>query len=112
LEKDSVSVTIQKWPSKLSLAGILNHGKEERSMSTETVEAVYEHGSFRIVAPADLNFVEGQKVRLVVEPMERRPDEILALAAGVYDGLTCEETASIEEHLRRRQDFFGESVPE
>jgi len=40
-------------------------------MTTETVEAVYEHGSFRRVAPADLKLAEGQKVRLVVEPIEQ-----------------------------------------
>ena len=74
-------------------------------MTTETVEAVFEHGSFRPVAPVDLKLAEGQKVRLVVEPIEK-PDDILALAAEVYEGLTDVQIDSIEEHSRRRDDFF------
>jgi predicted DNA-binding antitoxin AbrB/MazE fold protein len=76
-------------------------------MTTETVEAVYEHGGFRIVAPDDLKLVEGQKVRLVVEPIEK-PEDILALATQVYEGLTDAQIDSIEEHARRRGDFFGD----
>lgn len=79
-------------------------------MTTETVEAVYEHGAFRLVAPVDLKLTEGQKVRLVVEPIEK-PDDILSLAARVYDELTDEQIDSIEEHSRRRGDFFGEKAP-
>jgi predicted DNA-binding antitoxin AbrB/MazE fold protein len=80
------------------------------SMTTETVEAVYEQGAFRLVAPVDLKLAEGQKVRLVVEPIEK-PDDILALAARVYEELTDEQINSIEEHSRRRADFFGDEGP-
>ena len=76
-------------------------------MATETIEAVYERGSFRPIAPVDMNFAEGQKVRLVVEQIEN-PDDILALAAQMYDGLNDEQIDSIEQHLRRRENFFGE----
>jgi predicted DNA-binding antitoxin AbrB/MazE fold protein len=77
-------------------------------MATETIEAVYEHGNFRPIAlPQDMNLTEGQKVRLVVEPIEK-PDDILALAAQVYEGLTDEQINSIEQHSRRRGNFFGE----
>jgi len=79
-------------------------------MTTETVEAVYEHGGFRLVAPVDLKLPEGQKVRLMVEPIEQA-DDILALAARVYEGLPDDEIDSIEEHTRRREDFFGERTP-
>jgi predicted DNA-binding antitoxin AbrB/MazE fold protein len=79
-------------------------------MKTETIEAVYEHGSFRPVAPADLELEEGQKVRLVVEPIEK-PDDRLALAARVYEGLTDEQTDSIEQHMARREEFFDERTP-
>jgi predicted DNA-binding antitoxin AbrB/MazE fold protein len=70
-------------------------------MKTETIEAVYEHGSFRPVAPADLELAEGQKVRLVVEPIEE-PGDVLALAARVYEGLTDEQIDVIEQHMARR----------
>lgn len=76
-------------------------------MTTETIEAVYERGGFRLVAPIDLKLAEGQRVRLVVEPMEQYED-ILELAMRVYEGLTDDEIDSIEEHIRRREDFFGE----
>ncbi len=76
-------------------------------MATETIEAVYEHGSFRPIAPVDLDFTEGQKVRLVVEQIGN-PDDILALAAQVYEGLSDEQIDSIEQHSRRRENFFGE----
>lgn len=70
-------------------------------MKTETIEAVYERGSFRAVAPADLELAEGQKVRLVVQPLEE-PGDMLALAARVYEGLTDEHIDSFERHMARR----------
>ena len=76
-------------------------------MATETIEAVYEHGSFRPVAPVDMNFAEGQKVRLVIEQIGN-PDDILALAAQVYEGLSDDQIDSIEQNRRRRENFFGE----
>ncbi len=76
-------------------------------MATETIEAVYEHGSFRPIAPVDMNFTEGQKVRLVVEQIGD-PDDILALAVQVYEGLSDEQIDSIEQLSRRGENFFGE----
>jgi predicted DNA-binding antitoxin AbrB/MazE fold protein len=69
-------------------------------MKTETIEAVYEHGGFRVIAPADLELAEGQKVRLVIEPIEK-PDDVLALATRVYEGLTDEQIDSLERHMAR-----------
>jgi predicted DNA-binding antitoxin AbrB/MazE fold protein len=79
-------------------------------METETIEAVYEHGGFRPITPLDIDLVEGQKVRLVVESMVK-PDDILALATQVYEGLSDDQIDSIEQHTRRREDFFGERAP-
>ena len=79
-------------------------------MKTETIEAVYEHGGFRVIAPADIELAEGQKVRLTVEPIEE-PDDVLALARRVYDGLTDEQIDSLEQHTGRREDFFDERTP-
>ena len=78
-------------------------------MKTETIEAVYEHGSFRLVAPTDVELTEGQKVRLVVQPIEE-PGDVLALAARVYEGLTDEQIDAIEQHTARREDFFGKRM--
>jgi predicted DNA-binding antitoxin AbrB/MazE fold protein len=76
-------------------------------MATETIEAVYEHGGFRPIAPVDMDLAEGQKVRLVVEPIDK-PDDILALAAEVSEDLSEAQIDYIERHVRRREDFFGE----
>lgn len=79
-------------------------------MTSESIEAVYEPGTFRLVTPVDLKLVDGQKVRLVVKPIEK-PDDVLALAVRVYEGLTDDQIDSIEEIIRRREDFFGEGTP-
>lgn len=76
-------------------------------METETIEAIYEQGAFRVVTPGKLKIIEGQKVRLLVEPI-REPEDILALVTQVYDGLTDDQIDSIEQHIRRREDFFGD----
>jgi len=78
-------------------------------MKTETIEAIYEHGGFRVIAPTDLELAEGRKVRLVIEPMEK-PDDVLALARRVYEGLTDEQIDSLEQHTARREDFFGKRI--
>jgi len=80
-------------------------------MTTGSIEAVYEHGGFRPINPVDVDLMEGQKVRLMVEPIEK-PDDILALAARVYEGLREDQIDSIEQHIRRREDFFGERTSE
>jgi predicted DNA-binding antitoxin AbrB/MazE fold protein len=79
------------------------------TMATESIEAVYEHGGFRPIATVDMNLAEGQKVRLVVETIDK-PDDILALAAQVYEDLSEAQIDSIERHARRREDFFGERM--
>jgi len=70
-------------------------------VKTETIEAVYEPGGFRLVAPADLELAEGQKLRLAVDSVEK-PDDLLAWATRVYEGLTDEQIDSIERHMTRR----------
>jgi predicted DNA-binding antitoxin AbrB/MazE fold protein len=80
-------------------------------MAVETIEAVYERGGFRPVFPEKLHFADGQKVRLVVERMET-PEEILALATEVYEGLSETEVEEIERHAVRRGDFFGNGISE
>jgi predicted DNA-binding antitoxin AbrB/MazE fold protein len=76
-------------------------------MATERIEAVYEDGSFHPIAPVGMTFAEGQKVCLVIEPIEK-PEDILELAARVYEGLSDEQIDFIEQHSRRREDFLEE----
>jgi predicted DNA-binding antitoxin AbrB/MazE fold protein len=78
-------------------------------MTARTLEAVYEHGVFRpVVKPAGI--AEGQHVRLTVE--SGSPEDILALAASVYEGLTDEEIDDVEKIAFARDDFFGERTTE
>lgn len=71
----------------------------EAIMTGQTLEAVFEQGVFRPLADADLDFAEGQKVRLVVESLEPA-DDVLSLAAQVYKGLTEDQIQAIEAHIR------------
>lgn len=77
----------------------------------QTVEAVFENGSFIIVDPSPLHLSEGQRVKLVVEESKRSANDILALAAKVYEGLSEDEIDEIEQIAFDRRDFFGENKP-
>ncbi len=78
-------------------------------MTTETLEAIFDHGIFRLVQPSSLPLRDGQRVRLVVET-EESPDAILALAASVYDGLSPQDITEVEQIALQRRDFFGDDV--
>lgn len=76
-------------------------------MMTQTIEAIFEHGTFRLVRPLHLPLRDGQRVRLVVET-EETPDAILDLAASVYDGLSPEDIDEVEQIALERHDFFSD----
>jgi predicted DNA-binding antitoxin AbrB/MazE fold protein len=76
---------------------------------TQICEAVYENGIFRPVAPVAPNLTEGQHVRLVVET--DTPEEILRLAAQVYDGISEQEVNEIEQIAFDRSTFFIKPAP-
>ena len=69
--------------------------------------AVYEHGTLRPLTPIDLT--EGEEVDVTVARKKRRlsPEEFLALAASVYEGLTEEEIVEIEKEFKRPMSMFG-----
>jgi len=77
----------------------------------QAIEAVFENGNFRVIDPSPLHLSEGQKVRLLVEEQKRSADDILALAAKVYEGLSEDDIDEIERIALDRQDFFGENKP-
>ena len=76
-------------------------------MTSQRLDAVFEHGAFRLVGPLPVALRDGQRVRLVVET-EESPDAILAAAASVYQGLSPEDIAAVEEVALQRRDFFGD----
>jgi len=65
-------------------------------MTTETLDAIFEHNSFRLLRRPSVPLREGQRVKLVVEADES-PEAILDLAAGVYEGLSAQEVTDIEQ---------------
>ncbi len=78
-------------------------------MTTETIDAIFEHGTFRLVRPSTIPLRDGQRVRLVVET-EESPDAILALAASVYAGLSPQDITDVEQIALQRRDFFGDDA--
>lgn len=75
----------------------------------KSCEAVFENGVFRpLTAPSDIT--EGQRVKLTVEA--ETPEDVLSLAAKVYDGLSGDEIDEIERIALDRRDFFGGRKPD
>ncbi|OIP89941.1 MAG: hypothetical protein AUK24_05465 [Syntrophaceae bacterium CG2_30_49_12] len=75
----------------------------------ENIDAIYERGVFRpLKHPA---IPDGQHVRLLVEALEEATTEdMLELAAQVYDGLSPQQIDEIEEIAIDRRDFFGDKI--
>ena len=64
---------------------------------TQTLDAVFEDGSFKPVNNGSLPFSEGQRVKLNVEVPTETRDDLLGLAGQVYEGLLDEEIDEIEQ---------------
>lgn len=82
---------------------------------SRTVEATYEGDVLRLHQPLPLS--ERQRVWVIVVPMPEltpparetpSPDEILHLAAQVYEGLSPDEVDEIERLALNRSHFFSE----
>ena len=66
-------------------------------LTPQTVKAIYEDGVLRLHRPLPLN--HGQEVWAVVGPQPAQalsPNEILSLAAQVYEGLSPDDIDEIE----------------
>ncbi len=74
----------------------------------QTMDAVYENGVFRPLNPPKLS--EGQHVRIVIETsFEESFEDLLELAAKVYEGLSDDDIDSIEKMIAHgRRDFSGD----
>jgi len=73
----------------------------------QTLEAVFEDGTFRVLKPHTVPLADGQHVRLTVET-EGTPDDVLVLAGQVFDGLSDEEIDDVERISLDRCGFFGD----
>ena len=74
-------------------------------MLQQQITAVFENGHFRVLTPLALPLVEGQHVQLLLEIADM-PNDPLALAFHVYDGLSEQEIADIEAVALDRSAFF------
>jgi len=73
----------------------------------QSISAVYENGVFRPLERPRLP--DGQQVQLTVEmPIEAAGEDLLELAASVYEGLTNEVVTAVEEIALDRRGFFGD----
>lgn len=76
----------------------------------QTLEAVYENGVFKPLKPPEI--ANGQQVRLMIEPLfQSSPDDLLELAAQVYQGFSEKELDEIESMSLNRRNFFGRPTP-
>ena len=69
-----------------------------------SVDAVYEHGSLRLLEPVDLE--EGQRVRVDLHTEDA--EDPLEILAGVYNGLSEEEIGEVEDAILNRGPLFGD----
>jgi predicted DNA-binding antitoxin AbrB/MazE fold protein len=75
----------------------------------QTVDAIYEHGTLRLLHTDDLHLEEGQRVRVIVEPSDdAKAIDSLELLGSMYDGLSTEEINEIEGIILDRGNFFGD----
>ena len=73
----------------------------------QTMDAVYEDGVFKPLKSPKLS--EGQHVRIEIEtPVEKSFDDLLELAAKVYEGLSADDIDGIEKIAHGRRDFLGD----
>ena len=79
--------------------------------TAQTLDAVFEHGTFKPVNPEDVDLAEGQQVRITIKK-RLTPKEVTELAGSVYDGLSAEEISEIENIALDRSNFFDERTPE
>ncbi|HKQ08230.1 MAG TPA: antitoxin family protein [Blastocatellia bacterium] len=72
----------------------------------QTIDAVFENGSFKPVNNPALPFVQGQRVKLIVEAPAEAQEDLIDLATQVFDGLSDKEIDEIERIALDRRDFF------
>jgi predicted DNA-binding antitoxin AbrB/MazE fold protein len=72
----------------------------------QTIDAVFENGSFRPLDNHSLPFLQGQRVKLIVEAPSEPQEDLVELATQVYEGLSDKEVDEIEQIALDRRDFF------
>jgi predicted DNA-binding antitoxin AbrB/MazE fold protein len=73
---------------------------------TQTLEAVFEDGTFKPVDNGSLPFSEGQRVKLTVEVPTETQGDLLSMAGKVYEGLSDKDIDEVERIALDRGSFF------
>jgi len=73
---------------------------------TQTLDAVFEDGSFKPVDNGSLPFSQGQRVKLIVEVPAEPDGDLIELAGRVYEGLSDKEVDEVEGLDLDRRNFF------
>jgi predicted DNA-binding antitoxin AbrB/MazE fold protein len=76
----------------------------------QTIDAVFEDGSFRPVDNHSLPFSQGQRVKLIVETPSETREDLIELAGQVYEGLSDKEVDEIEQIALDRSNFFPHRI--
>ncbi|OLE55757.1 MAG: hypothetical protein AUG51_02170 [Acidobacteria bacterium 13_1_20CM_3_53_8] len=76
----------------------------------QTIDAVFENGSFRPLDDHSLQLSQGQRVRLIVEAPSDSQEDLIELAGQVYEGLSDKEVDEIEQIALDRSDFFPDRI--
>lgn len=74
---------------------------------TQTIEAIFENGTFRLLEEPALPLAEGQHVKLTVDAQPDQGD-VLAIAGEVYAGLSDDDIDDVERIALDRRAFFTE----
>lgn len=75
---------------------------------TQTIEAIYQNGIFKPLAPVSETLSEGKKVKITISDEKLSPEEMLELASQVYAGLSEADVDEIERIALDRSNFFGD----
>ncbi|MGH9948150.1 MAG: antitoxin family protein [Pyrinomonadaceae bacterium] len=75
---------------------------------TQTIEAVYQNGTFRPLKPVSDEIVDGEMVEITIRDKKLSPDQMLELAGQVYEGLSEDDIDEIERIALDRSNFFGD----
>ena len=71
----------------------------------QTLDAVYEHGAFRVIDPQEIEIPEGQRVRVSFEVSPDERDDPLEMLDNFYEGMSEEDIAEIEKIMLDRSNW-------
>jgi len=77
-----------------------------KEMREQTCDIIFKNGVFQPLNVSEIEITEGQKVKLIIEPLDSFED-ILELASNVYKGLSEEQIDEIEHLILNRDNFFN-----